>query len=115
MVSSRFYKAVKLQRTSQAPKMRAPRVKLSKEARAILGIRQKKAQAGYQKDLEEYWAYTQEKAADIAETHGKSLKRVLLAMHTGQRALSRPRHTKASAWNAYVWNNAQDKKAGVYR
>jgi hypothetical protein len=79
---------------------------LSKEARELLGIRQKKARNAYQEDLNKAWDLIDKQCASIAETHGKSLRRVQFALHTGQRQLTRQvRNT--SSWNAYLWKTNQ--------
>jgi hypothetical protein len=114
MVYLCFYKAVKPKHATQGPhtRTRPPRVILSKEAKALLRVRRKSAQTSYQQDLAKLCNEIDESAAKIAETHSKSFQRVLLALNSGHRNLSRARHNKSSAWNAYVRKRSSEAAAG---
>lgn len=87
------------------------RPRLSEEARAAVNARRRNAAEHYQKDLAEAWAKIDETTADLAAVHHKSLRRVQSELHMGH-LLSRTKHTKTSAWNAFCWKKNQEKENG---
>jgi hypothetical protein len=113
-MSSRTYNIVKPRRATQGPitRKRPPKVKLSAEAKQLLKVRRRNAQAAYQTDLNEAWDLIDATIAKIAEKHSKSFQRVQFALHAGRRSAKHSSQHKSSVWNAFLWKEAGGATAG---
>jgi len=109
----RYHKAVSSKPRSQGVRRRAPYVKMSQEARSLLNVRRHKAALRFQQDIDNSRDKFLESAANIAEKHGKSVQNVQFNLHNGRSGLTRQHQNKTSAWNAWVWKQAQESGTGT--
>jgi hypothetical protein len=97
-----YYPTARRSGRTQGIVRKQKKVKLTKEARAAIKIRQREASRRYKQDLDEAWAKIDEATENLAATHHKSVRRVQSELHTGPN-MARKRRLKTSAWNAFCW------------
>jgi hypothetical protein len=114
MSCSHTYKIVKPRRATQGPikQKRPPKVKLSAEAKSLLKVRRKNAQAAYKTDLNKAWDLIDASAVKIAERHSKSLRCVQFALHMGRGKATRSSQNKSNVWNVFRWKESDGGTAG---
>jgi hypothetical protein len=86
------------QKTSSRP--RPP--KLGKIAQAAVIERRQVAKKNYSGALDGLWSRVQREVETLAVEHHQSVQRVSNDLHMGG-TVSLGKHSKISAWNAYVW------------
>ena len=87
-------------------------MKLSAEAKSLLKVWRKNAQAAYETDLNEAWDLIDATAVKIAERHSKSLQRVKFALHMGCGKATRSSQNKSNVWNTFLWKESDGGTAG---
>ncbi|KAG2114522.1 hypothetical protein DEU56DRAFT_748887 [Suillus clintonianus] len=92
---------------------RRPRVRLSKEARAILTASRREKSHRFKTAIHNVWTDLDESVKAIATSNHKSIRRVQHELYMGQ-SLLRHKRVKLSAWNAFCWkkNQSVDKENG---
>jgi hypothetical protein len=93
-------------------KNRAPRVKLSKEARETLQIRRRREATSFQTDIDQAMDDMDEAIRKIAADHRKSFRSVQFLLHRGRGKLTKGHRNKTSAWNAWCWKKGQERDGG---
>lgn len=108
---SRFFKPSRgSSRTTQGVRLRkVQRPKLSKEARAITRQQRRLSKENFNTAVKGAWSTIEGITNDLATAHAKSLRRVQSELHMGSQ-LTRKRHGKTNAWNAFLWKVSQEKE-----
>ncbi|TDL13891.1 hypothetical protein BD410DRAFT_846538 [Rickenella mellea] len=83
---------------------------MSKEARECANARRRDASDAYHKNLDKVWFDIQDTVEDLAKGHNKSINAVQTDLRLGRGRIARPRREKTSAWNAFMWKKAQEKR-----
>ncbi|KAG1793274.1 uncharacterized protein HD556DRAFT_1443705 [Suillus plorans] len=86
-----------------------PKVRLSKEVRALLTAQRCQKSRVFKAALDEAWLRIDESVKTIASSHHKSIRRVQNDLYVGHAALCF-KHTKSSPWNAFCWKKHQQVK-----
>ncbi|KAG1722922.1 uncharacterized protein EDB91DRAFT_1240165 [Suillus paluster] len=94
-------------RRSQGLARNCAKIRLSKEARAEITQRRREARSRFKQALDDAWQAVDDTAVKIAADHKKSIRRVQNDLHMGQ-SLLQSKHSKVSAWNAFIWKKRQD-------
>ena len=110
----RYYNAGQSRPRTQGKRKRAPHVKMSKEARALLNIRRRSVATQFHKEIDEVHDYILKSSSAIAEKHGKSLRNIQSNVSGGRGSLTRPSHNKTSPWNAWVHEQSKGRKNGGF-
>ena len=113
-----FYNDVPPKATKQGLTRSGPRVKVTKEARAQATARQRERAQAYSKDLDHAWTTLEGTVENLAKDHHKSVVAVQADLALGRAQVTRPHVEKTSAWNAFMWKKAQERKEagkGVFR
>jgi hypothetical protein len=85
---------------------RRPKVRLSKEARALLTASRREKSQRFKAAINNVWASIDESVKMIATSNHRSIRRVQHELYMGQ-SLLRSKRLKSSAWNAFCWNKNQ--------
>lgn len=94
-------------RHSQGLTRNRAKICLSKEARVEITQRRREARGRFKQALDDAWQAVDDTAVKISVDHKKSIRRVLNDLHMGH-SLLRSKHSKVSAWNAFIWKKRQD-------
>ena len=98
------------QPTPQSTKGAGPKVqrpKLSKDARAALAARRKASRESYAKALRDAAGKVNNITEEVATATRQTICRVARDLHM-EGHLSRKRHQKPNAWNAFLWSKSQE-------
>jgi len=80
---------------------------MSKEAREQVTARRKEVTNAYAEALEEASGEIKAIAAQVAETHHKTIHEVENALYLGPGHLSHGKHRTRSAWHAFQWKRRE--------
>lgn len=113
-MQTRFYQPTRgSSRSTQGAKPRkARRPKLSKEAHEALRERRRASAEKFDTALRAAWSTIDGITDNLATSHHKSIRRVQSELHMGS-LLTRKRHSKTNAWNAFLWKASQEKESGT--
>jgi len=106
-------RAVMLQNDHPATKLRQghvphkPRPKMSKEARQQVAARRKESTNTYAEALEEASGEIKTIAAQVAETHHKTIHEVKNALYLGPGHFLHGKHRTRSAWHTFQWKRRE--------
>ncbi|KAG1802711.1 uncharacterized protein HD556DRAFT_1429513 [Suillus plorans] len=92
---------------------RHPRVRLSKEVRALLTASRHEKSQRFRAAINNVWAGIDESVKTISASNHKSIRRVQRELYMGQ-SLLRHKRLKLNTWNAFCWkkNQSVDKENG---
>jgi hypothetical protein len=85
----------------------APRPVLSREARSATNTRRQEARTAYTNSIQLLASDIKDKISCVAAEHKKSYNAVEDALNLGLGLCSKGKHTKASAWHAFLWKKGQ--------
>src|SRR6266576_6526962 len=95
--------------TPQTPQTTSKHPPLGKSAQREVTERRRVAAAKYNHTVEELWSTIRQESEKIAVEHHKSLRRVSTDIHM-KPTISLGKHSKISAWNAFLWKKRKLEK-----